>query len=227
LWNLATAASVGKIIYMRWPSLLFFSAISLIGYTWFTKIKIPGPVRATPANAPASPGIKPNVQAARLEKYCASIKTVVKKDDYNTNYCFLVDMKLPSGSNRFFVYDIKRDTVVKAGLVTHGYGPNNRSISFSNVPGSNCTSLGKYKIGKAYHGRFGLAYKLYGLDRSNSNAFNRFVVLHSHDCVPDTEVAPQSICMSQGCPTVSPAFLTELKTYLDKAEKPLLLYLFY
>lgn len=165
--------------------------------------------------------------SARLKSHSNGLLNYARQNGYNTNYAFLADMRLASGSNRFFVYDLKKDTVVKTGLVTHGYGPNNRNISFSNIPGSNCTSLGKYKIGKPYNGRFGLAYKLYGLDRSNSNAFNRFVVLHSHDCVPYTEVAPQSICMSQGCPTVSPAFLTELKTYLDKAEKPLLLYIFY
>ena len=165
--------------------------------------------------------------SARLKNYRSGLLSYAKQKGYNTNYAFLVDMKLPSGSNRFFVYDFKKDTVVKAGLVTHGYGPGDQSISFSNVPGSNCTSLGKYKIGNHYNGRFGLAYKLYGLDSSNSNAINRYVVLHSHACVPGSEVAPQNICMSQGCPTVAPAFLTELRTYLDKAEKPILLYIFY
>ena len=105
--------------------------------------------------------------------------------------------------------------------------PTTNSISFSNVPGSYCTSLGKYKIGNPYNGRFGLAYKLYGLDSTNSNAINRFVVLHSHACVPGTEVAPQNICMSQGCPTVAPAFLTALTTYLDKAESQYCSFIFY
>lgn len=165
--------------------------------------------------------------SARLKNYSAGLLSYAKQKGYNTNHAFLVDMKLPSGSNRFFIYDLKKDSVVKAGLVTHGYGPNDKSISFSNIPGSYCTSLGKYKIGKFYNGRFGLAYKLYELDSSNSNAINRFVVLHSHACVPVTEVTPQTICMSQGCPTVAPAFLMELTTYLDKAEKPILLYIFY
>ena len=162
----------------------------------------------------------------RLKNCSPGLLSYAKRNGYNTNYAFLVDMKLSSGSNRFFVYNLKKDTVVKAGLVTHGYGANDQTISFSNVPGSNCTSLGKYKIGKPYNGRFGLAYKLYGLDVSNSNAFNRFVVLHSHGCVPAVEVSPSPICMSQGCPTVAPSFLTGLKAYLDNAEKPILLYIF-
>ena len=211
---------------MRWRYLLFFLIITLAGYAWLVKNKITTPAKFIRTNTTESHGVKHSVEIIRLKKCAETIKTVAKKAHYNTNYCFLVDMKLPSGSNRFFVYDLKKDTVVKAGLVTHGYGANDQTISFSNVSGSNCTSLGKYKIGKPYNGRFGLAYKLYGLDISNSNAFNRFVVLHSHNCVPATEVSPESICMSQGCPTVAPSFLTGLKAYLDNADKPILLYIF-
>ncbi len=121
-------------------------------------------------------------------------------------------MKIASGSNRFFVYDIQKDSVLQSGLVAHGYGNSNATnITFSNVPGSNSSSLGKYKIGNSYNGKFGLAYKLHGLDKTNSNAFDRFVVLHAHECVPDSEIAPEAICMSQGCPTVSPSFLQSLE----------------
>jgi L,D-transpeptidase catalytic domain len=165
--------------------------------------------------------------SVRLKDHSTHLLNYAKRNGFNTQYAFLVDMKLPSGSNRFFVYDLKKDSILTSALVTHGYGANNQNISFSNMPGSYCTSLGKYKIGKPYHGRFGLAYKLHGLDSSNSNAIKRYVVLHSHACVPSQEAAPQNICMSQGCPTVAPAFLTTLTNYLDKAEKPVLLYIFY
>lgn len=140
----------------------------------------------------------------------------------------MIDMGIASGSKRFFVFDLKSDSIVQAGLVTHGSGINHSpgSIAYSNEPGSNCTSEGKYKIGKSYSGKFGLAYKLHGMDKSNSNAFNRFVVLHAHPCVPDNEIAPLKICMSWGCPTVSPAFLNQLKIYIDQSEKPILLWIF-
>jgi hypothetical protein len=55
-----------------------------------------------------------------------------------------------------------------------------------------CTALGKYRIGNSYNGRFGQAFKLYGLERTNDKAFERFVVLHSHECVPETEVRVRS-----------------------------------
>jgi len=96
---------------------------------------------------------------------------------------------------------------------------------YSNEPGCGCTSLGKYKIGNPYNGRFGLAFKLYGLDETNNNAFKRFVVLHSHGCVPETEVQDE-ICQSDGCPTVSPQFFQQLKPLINRSPKPVLLWIF-
>lgn len=163
----------------------------------------------------------------RLNSFAGRLKQFASDNGYNTSYCFLVDMKIKSGSNRFFVYDIKKDSVLYAGLVAHGYGNSNgENVAFSNVPGSNSTSLGKYKIGSAYYGKFRLAYKLHGLDKTNSNAFDRFVVLHAHECVTDKEITPGYLCMSQGCPTVSPPFLKILATYLNNADKPVLLWIY-
>jgi L,D-transpeptidase catalytic domain len=138
-------------------------------------------------------------------------------------------MKIPSGKKRFFVYDLNQDSIVHAGLVTHGGGSQTatNALTFNNIPNGNATSLGKYKIGIEYSGRFGMAFKLYGLEATNSKAFERFVVLHGHACVPDSEVDPFLICTSLGCPTVSPSFLPILKKYIDKADKPVVLWIFY
>ena len=165
----------------------------------------------------------------RLNKKAILARDYIAAHDFNTERCFLIDMRLPSGENRFFVYNLAKDSVETAGLVTHGSGVGNNSSTpvFSNTPNSNCTSLGKYRIGKPYQGKFGLAYKLYGLENTNSKAFERFVVLHSHECVPNTEVAPQLICESWGCPTVAPAFLTQLQSYIDVSSKPIMLWIYY
>lgn len=148
---------------------------------------------------------------------------------FNTQHCFLMDMRIGSGKNRFFVYNMQKDSVEIAGLVTHGGGSDNgfEDLTFSNTPNSHCTSLGKYKIGKSYNGKFGLAYKLYGLEKTNSKAFDRFVVLHAHECVPNAEVGPSPICVSQGCPTVSPVFLRKLKSFIDTSPAPILLWIYY
>ena len=136
-------------------------------------------------------------------------------------------MTLTSGQNRFFIYDFKKDTVQAAGLVAHGncfeYWLEGRK--YSNIVGSGCTSLGKYKIGTPYTGKFGYSYKLHGLDTSNNNAFERTVVLHSHSCIPQTEVTDE-ICQSNGCPTVSPAMLQLLKPIINNSRKPLLLWIY-
>ncbi|RYE13630.1 MAG: peptidase, partial [Sphingobacteriales bacterium] len=143
----------------------------------------------------------------KLESQAAMLKIYAEAKGFNSERCFMIDMSIPSGKQRFFVYNFSTDKIEEAGLVTHGSGSitGKQELFFSNVPGSNCTSLGRYKIGKPYRGRFGLAYKLFGLDETNSKAFERFVVLHSHGCVPNREVYPLPICPSLGCPTVAPA----------------------
>jgi hypothetical protein len=84
----------------------------------------------------------------------------------------------------------------------------------------------RWAVMLSYHGEFGLAYKLNGLDSGNSKAFDRFVVLHAHDCVPNGEVYPSAICLSFGCPTVSPAFLQKIKPILDASTQPVLLWIY-
>lgn len=160
----------------------------------------------------------------RLTGHARPLLAYAKQHGYNTQTCFLIDMSMESGKNRFFIYDLKKDSVMDAGLVTHG-SCNNES-KYGNEIGCGCTSLGRYKIGKPYKGKFGLAYKLYGLDNTNSNAFKRFVVLHAHSCVPDGEVNPLPICRSEGCPTVSIPFLKKLASVIDGSKQPILLYTF-
>jgi hypothetical protein len=168
-----------------------------------------------------------NVTAKTLLSKANSAKQFAKKNKYNEQVCFLIDMKIRSGAERFFVYDLKADTVVTSGVVTHGRC-NERWLvgrKYGNEPGCGCTSLGKYKIGNAYNGRFGLAYKLHGLESSNNKAFERFVVLHAHECVPEEEVWSE-ICQSDGCPTVSPGFLQQLKKIINTSRQPVLLWIY-
>jgi hypothetical protein len=66
---------------------------------------------------------------------------------------------------------------------------------------------------------------LHGLDNSNNNAFERTVVLHAHRCIPETEVA-EEICQSNGCPTVSPGFLEQLKKIINASKKPVMLWIY-
>jgi hypothetical protein len=163
----------------------------------------------------------------KMQLKAADAKLFVQQKGYNEAICILVDMSLPSGRVRLFVYDMKEDTIRNAGLVTHGrcnqYWLDGRK--YGNTVGCGCTSLGKYKIGRSYQGRFGLAYKLHGLEKTNDKAFERFVVLHSHECVPATEVK-EEICQSDGCPTVSAGILQYLEPIINASTKPILLWIY-
>ena len=171
----------------------------------------------------------PSAVSFTLKERAAALKRYAVLNNYNVAYCFMMDMRIPSGKKRFFVYNLLKDSIELSGMVANGCGRAGpgQQVQFSNDANSLCTSLGRYKVGGAYNGRFGLAFKLYGLDKSNSNAFNRFVVLHAHSCVPYNETAPLPICESWGCPTVATPFLNQLRTYIDKSAKPLLLLIYY
>ena len=157
----------------------------------------------------------------KIESKGAAAKKFAIANKFNTQFCFLIDMSVSSGRKRFFIYDLQKNSILASGLVTNG-----RRGMYSNEIGSNCTSQGKYKVGKPYKGTFGLAYKLYGLESTNSNAYARFVVLHSMICVPEFEIGALPICESNGCPTVSPGFLKTLAKYIDASSKPVLLWIY-
>jgi hypothetical protein len=155
-------------------------------------------------------------------------KTYSHDKNFSTRYCFLIDMSIPSGKKRFFVYDFSTNNIVYSGLVSHGSGGINYSSQpkFSNDPGSDCTSIGKYKVGEIYHGQYGKSYKLYGLENTNSNAYRRAVVLHGYSCVTDEEIYPKGVCNSSGCAGVSPNFFNKLSMVIDESQKPILLWIF-
>ena len=206
--------------------LLLIASISALAYFFWYKPKFNSKANKTSFTVKKEETAKNTL--ARLKQKAEDIVNYASQHNCNSEYCFMVDMKMESGKKRFFVYNLKTDSIELAGLVTHGSGKTqSNEIQFSNTANSLCTSLGKYKIGNAYTGKFGLAFKLYGLDNTNNNAFNRFVVLHAHSCVPNEETAPFPICKSWGCPTVAPSFLQELKTYIEKSEKPVLLSVYY
>jgi hypothetical protein len=172
------------------------------------------------------PVIEPYV--AKLRMRAGGLKAYADRKGYSTDHCFLIDMSLPSGRNRFFIYDLKNDSIVAAGLVAHGSCNTVflRKARFSNTPNCGCSSVGRYKVGYKYNGRFGSTYKLHGLDSTNSNAFTRAVVLHAYDCIPDKEIYPLPACNSLGCPMVSYQFLGKASRIIDRAKKPVLFWIY-
>jgi hypothetical protein len=206
---------------------LLLILFSLIAFAWLSFSKTDKRIIAFHAPKISRTYKSPSKEFLKLQSKAVTAKAFAKQNHFDTSVSFLIDMSLPANRNRFFVYDFKKNTIQSAGLVAHGncnqYWLEGRK--YGNKIGCGCTSLGKYRIGKSYYGRFGLAFKLYGLDKTNSNAFSRYVVLHSHSCVPEHEVE-EEVCQSNGCPTVSPGFLKRLELIIKNEKRPLLLWIF-
>ncbi|MFH6991492.1 murein L,D-transpeptidase catalytic domain-containing protein [Flavobacterium sp. FlaQc-48] len=159
-----------------------------------------------------------------------AVKRIINSNSkYNKRIAFFIDMKIPSGKNRFFVYDLKRNKIIGKGLVAHGSGSETKvkgKLKFSNIQNSLSTSLGKYSIGNSYNGKFGKAYKLYGLDATNSNAFNRDIVFHYYFDVPYKE-QDNYICNSYGCPMVNKIYFERMAKIIDRSESSIVMNIYY
>lgn len=179
-----------------------------------------------PSNCKTEVGIA-EYSTQQLLLYAIALKQYAKKNHFDTTYIFLGNMAMLSGKKRFFVINLNTMEIEQSGLVSHGRGLGRSRFDkqYSNLEGSKCTSLGRYKIMKKYKGEFGEAYRMTGLDSSNRNAYSRNIVLHSMGCIPDAEEV-MTMCISEGCPAVSVNFLSSLKKIIDTRKKPVLLWIF-
>lgn len=155
------------------------------------------------------------------------------QNSMNTDYCILINMKIHSGKKRFFVWDLKGDSLIMASLCAHGVGNGSTETIpvFSNLSGSYCTSLGKYKTGIRSYSNYGINvhYKLHGLEKTNNNAFDRIIVLHSHAPVPNDEIYPYHLPLgySLGCPVIDDQTMKKLDEMFKQTKKPTLLWIYY
>lgn len=176
-----------------------------------------------------------HVKPINIKTKAQEAKTYCQDKGLNTSFCILVDFSMHSGKKRMFIYDFKKDSVIAQGMVSHGCGDNpwgmdatrNKPV-FSNEHESHCSSLGKYKVGKRGYSSWGINvnYKLHGLEATNSNAYDRIIVLHSWGDIPDGEVYPAGTPEGWGCPAVSNEFMTYLDGILKEKEKDVLLWIY-
>ena len=77
----------------------------------------------------------------------------------------------------------------------------------------------------SYTGNYGYSYRMCGLENSNNNALKRNIVLHAMSCIPDREnYAPA--CVTEGCPAVSPQFLSFMQPIIQSRKTPMLFWVF-
>ena len=153
------------------------------------------------------------------------IKNFVKDTKYNQDLVIFINFRIPSNKFRFFIYDLKNDKILEKAIVAHGSGSvvkGSNDLVFSNVENSYQSSLGKYQIGSSYVGAFGKSYRLIGLDKTNSNASKRAIIIHPYYCISDVETQNLA-CLSLGCPMLSPNFFKVAEKYIDGSKKPMVL----
>lgn len=169
--------------------------------------------------------VKQSISVDKIEH----VKNFIKGKNYNQELAIFINFRIPSNKFRFFIYDLKNNKILEKAIVAHGSGSvvkGTNELTFSNTENSYQSSLGKYEIGSSYIGKFGKAYRLKGLDKTNSNALKRAIVLHPYYCISDVETK-ELACLGLGCPMLSPNFFKVAEKYIDASKKPIILYAFY
>lgn len=137
-----------------------------------------------------------------------------------------IDFGMPSTKKRMFLIDLATGEV-ESYFVTHGRGSgiSKWSFKFSNIKDSKQSSLGLYQTGEVYFGHYGEMMRLYGLERSNDQAYNRDIVVHKADYAkpdfidrvdPATGKPFDRLGLSWGCPAVSPDVMAKLMPILKQ-----------
>ncbi|MDE6022212.1 MAG: murein L,D-transpeptidase catalytic domain family protein, partial [Muribaculaceae bacterium] len=159
----------------------------------------------------------------RLKKYCI-------RKGFNPDVCILVDFSEYSGNERLYIYNLNKNCIKESGRVAHGIGKKGlfSKASFSNVPESWESSLGRYRIGRLRtlnNPRFKnvTCLEVHGLDPTNSNAHKRGIVIHPGLLTSRKTVTPCEP-LSQGCFTVGQDTFEAIKSLTLYSSKPILLY---
>lgn len=151
-------------------------------------------------------------RAVALREYC-------RREGYNTDVALFVDLSRHSGRRRFVVWDFERAEMVVAAPVSHGSGSVRSHVRsayarLSNEDGSHLSSVGRALVAERYEGRYGTAYRLDGLDATNSNLRWRCVVLHGWEHTTSYPIWPLPTVGSFGCPVLSRRVMTMVDAIL-------------
>lgn len=177
--------------------------------------------------------VKPRNEIKEIDYslYYKEAQQYCKKNNLNQEIFFLIDLGMHSGLKRFFIYDFKKNRVLKSFTVSHGCGDNKwgATVSKENAPISNefdshCSSTGKFVIMDRGVSEWGIKvnYILQGKEKSNSNAKNRAIVLHSWEAVSNNETYPEGTPEGWGCPAVSNESMKEIDALLKQNKKVLM-----
>lgn len=162
-------------------------------------------------------------RAKELLEYC-------RREGYNTRVALFVDLSRHSGRRRFVAWDMARMVPIFTSPVSHGSGSERSHVRsayarFSNEDGSHLSSLGRAVVAERYEGRYGVAYRLDGLEATNSNLCSRCVVLHGWEHTTSYPIWPRATVGSFGCPVLSRRMMARVDELLQR-EKGVILEVF-
>lgn len=167
-----------------------------------------------------------------LEERAQAAERFVKRHGMNEDYCLFVDYGIPSGTPRLFVWSFKENAVVARTYAMHGPGKGSTAEKpvFSNMPGSQCSSLGRFAVTKKHGEKLKRSFKLQGLDTDNQTAWARGLMIHRSSWVDKNihkTYIPLHAKSCEGCVTVSSNGMDYLEKLINSQKKELLLWSFY
>ena len=161
---------------------------------------------------------------------CRKLREYCRKKGFNPEVCILVDFSQYSGNERLCIYDLDKNHIKESGRVAHGIGKKGlfSKASFSNVPESWESSLGRYRTGRLRTLNIPQfnnvpCIEVHGLDPTNSNAHRRGIVIHPGLLTSKKTLTPCEP-LSQGCFTVGQDTFDAIKSLTQQSSKPILLY---
>lgn len=162
-------------------------------------VAVPEPVPAQVTKRPVAPaGVRPELfqrAIAALDRHSMRIAS--------HDRIAIADFAMPSYRPRFYLINLGTGQM-ESLLVAHGSGsdPEHTGLlhRFSNEINSNATSEGAFLTDEYYFGKHGASQRLQGLDPTNSNAYERAIVVHGADYSTPEHVAKWGkLGRSQGC----------------------------
>ena len=160
----------------------------------------------------------------RVSERAEALREFCRKEGYNTNVALFVDLSRHSGRRRFIAWDMVRNAPIFLCPVSHGSGAQRSHVRsayarISNEDGSHLSSLGRALVAERYMGRYGVAYRLDGLDASNSNLRPRCVVLHGWEHTTSYPIYPIPTVGSFGCPVLSRKMMRRVDELLQNEDR--------
>lgn len=175
------------------------------------------------------PAMPDRTEYEALEDRATAAFEFARRRGMSTKYALFVDYGVPSGTPRLYVWDFLQNKIVARTYVMHGPGKGSTAEMpvFSNKPGSNCSSLGRFLITKQHGRRNKTGYMLRGLDIDNQTAYGRGLMIH-RSVYLDGHVwmtyIPLKGSSCSGCVTVTSRGMDYIGNLVQSEDRPVLLW---